>query len=207
MVLQYRDSRPRLARASLCLLLVMGLPPAGAEAQTAVEARQGIAEGWAEYVLDHPLKVVTGRSRTVEGRVEHRGEEATFTVRAPVASFDSGNRNRDAHMLEAVDARRHPYATISGSLGGVRLDGSTPLRLRCSARVLLHGVTRETPVELTIHQRDDGSLRVRFALVTALSDHQIEKPRLLFMSVADELPINGELSVTWPAALPARAGR
>jgi len=42
-------------------------------------------------------------------------------VRAKVASFDSGNANRDAHMREATHEAAHPYVEVKGTMPALKL--------------------------------------------------------------------------------------
>src|SRR5919204_4999619 len=87
-----------------------------------------VREGTLTYVVVHKLHEVVGTSRQVEGRALVEDDGSTkVQVRAKVASFDSGNSNRDAHMREATHEAAHPYATVKGTLAGLFWPLGAPL--------------------------------------------------------------------------------
>ena len=82
----------------------------------------------------------------------------------PVATFASGDANRDTHMLEAMEAGSFPFATVKLALrlppGRELPDGPVP----ADAEVDLHGVKRRATVPVSVARQPDGTLRARCAL-------------------------------------------
>lgn len=67
----------------------------------------------------------TGTSHTVTGHLAIDPEDpedpdaGRFTVTAPIASFDSGNRRRDAKMQRTVESKRYPTVRFTADRGDV----------------------------------------------------------------------------------------
>jgi hypothetical protein len=171
---------------SLAILLAASGPTLGADRVLQVR-------GWASYSLHHPLKTVTARTEEVSGTLVVTGGGAELAVRAPVSSFDSGNRNRDAHMLEVVDARRYPDVVVRAHLDRLPWTDGEDRQLELPVEAQLHGVPVRCLVTLWLSRGADGRRRARFQLETRLSAHQIDRPSLLFMPVDDRLRVTGEL--------------
>jgi hypothetical protein len=117
-------------------------------------------------------------------------------VRAPLRSFDSGNSNRDEHMLEATDAAANPYVLFKG-VGTVAAPSSYPAEVRTTLRgELTLKATRpvEVPVTVRFESADRAAVEAEFPV--SLEDHQIERPSLVFVKVDDQIVIGAKLSLT-----------
>src|SRR3982751_4346425 len=129
------------------LALVFSLlcaPPGG---QQALDLR----EGTLTYVVVHKLHEVHGTTKQVEGRALALPDGTVkVQVRAKVASFDSGNSNRDVHMREVTHEATHPYAEVRGTISGVTLPLDAPREAVLRATVELNGEkqTQDVPVKL-----------------------------------------------------------
>jgi polyisoprenoid-binding protein YceI len=152
------------------------------------------------YHVVHRFHSVTGVSSTIEGKgVVEEGGRMLAMVRVPISSFDSGERNRDANMNEAVDSRRFPFVVFKGvaRLDGVALPASRPttLETRMDGEVELHGVKRPVVVPLTVDLSPDGTGRARGAFVVSLDAFGIERPSLLFVKIDDGCRIEIDLAL------------
>lgn len=150
------------------------------------------------YRIVHKLHEVEGRSAQVEGKAVVQPDGKVLAMaRVPVASFDSGDGNRDGHMREAVEAGKFPFAIVKGvtTLPQGALDGRRPatFQVTLAGEVELHGVRRPVTVPLTVVLEPDGALRVRGALDLSLEAHGVERPSLLFVKVEDACRIVLEL--------------
>jgi polyisoprenoid-binding protein YceI len=143
----------------------------------------------------HKFHAVTGVARGVEARARLAPDGGLqVSVRARVAGFDSGNSNRDAHMLEVLEAARFPFVTVKGVAEGIRLDavpGEVDVPLRGALE--LHGVSR--PLDVTAHVRftspDRAEVEATFPL--SLDAHRVERPSLLFVKIDDRVEITARL--------------
>jgi polyisoprenoid-binding protein YceI len=160
-------------------------PPAG----QLLELRQGTLT----YIVVHKLHQVRGTSRQLEGRALAQPDgNVRVQVRAKVASFDSGNSNRDAHMREATHDAAHPYAELKGTMSGVKLPLSGPQDATLHATVELNGEKKgqDVPVKL---EPADGGVRATFSFPISLEGFKIERPELLLIKVDDRATISGDL--------------
>src|SRR5512138_3556520 len=67
------------------------------------------------FHVDHKLHKTEGSSSSIEGKaiVQPDGKVLAM-VRVPVASFDSGDANRDSNMREVLEAPRFPFVVFKG---------------------------------------------------------------------------------------------
>jgi len=167
------------------------LAPTGAEAFTVDPAASVV-----RYRVNHKLHKVEGISRSVEGKalLEPDGSVRAM-VRIPVQSFDSGDTNRDAHMLETLEAGRHPHVVFKGV---TRLDRPGPERKAVEASLRgemeFHGVKQPVEVPVTV-ELGSGGARVRGKLTVSLEAYRIERPSLLLVKVDDGCLIELDLKL------------
>jgi polyisoprenoid-binding protein YceI len=153
------------------------------------------------YHVVHKLHRVEGASARLEGKaVVHADGRVLAMVRAPVSSFASGDGNRDAHMLEVLEAGKFPFVVFKGL---ARLDGTAVAagaRAEASAlpvqgEVELHGVKAPVAVPLALELRADGTARARGTFEVSLDAHRIERPSLLFVKIDDACRIDVDLAL------------
>jgi hypothetical protein len=149
-----------------------------------------LREGTLTYTVVHKLHEVHGVTKTVEGRalVEPDG-----TAKVQVATFDSGNSNRDAHMREATHDAAHPYATVKGTLTGVRLPLSAPVQTTLHAIVELNGEKQPAEIPLKLEPAP-GGVHATFSFPISLDALKVERPELLLVKVEDKVVITGDLT-------------
>lgn len=156
--------------------------------------------GTLTYHLVHKLHEVTGTNRAVEGKALVQSDGAArVQIRAKVSGFDSGNSNRDVHMREVTHEALHPYASVRGTLSGVKLPLAAKLETKLAATVELNGEKQslEVPVELT---QVGETVRVHFSFPISLEAFKVDRPELLFVKVDDKVMLDGELSFAAAAA-------
>jgi polyisoprenoid-binding protein YceI len=152
-----------------------------------------LREGTLTYTVVHKLHEVHGTTHEVEGRALAQADGTVkVQVRAKVASFDSGNSNRDEHMREATHEARHPYAEVKGSLSGVTLPLRAPLQAVLHAVIELNGQAQNQDVPVQLEPAEDG-VRARFTFPISLDAFQVERPQLLLVKVDDRATISGDL--------------
>src|SRR4051812_15838464 len=108
-----------------------------------------LREGALTYTVVHKLHEVKGTSRALEGRALLGPDGALkVQVRAKVASFDSGNSNRDVHVREATHEAEHPWVSLKGTLSGLGPGITAPADATLQATVELNGVKQ--PVDVPV---------------------------------------------------------
>jgi len=151
-----------------------------------------VKEGQLSYKLVHKLHEVTGVSHSLEGKVRVPPDGAAqVQVRAKVASFDSGNSNRDEHMREVTREAAHPYVSVRGTAAGLKL----PMAAQTAtlhATVELNG--EKQALDIPIEVRPEGTgFRAKFSFPISLDGFKVDRPELLFVKVDDAVIIEGDL--------------
>jgi hypothetical protein len=173
------------------LVLVVLFAPSRLSAQTVNLAGTGTVE----YHLVHKFHkiVATSKAMAVRGTVDASGLKVM--ARAQVATFDSENTNRDAHMMEVVEGEKYPYVSVRIGLPGFKLPTSGSTKVNADASVELHGVAVTHPIEISLETKDGVHIQARFEFKESLTAHKIERPSLLFVAVDDEIAIVGKADV------------
>jgi polyisoprenoid-binding protein YceI len=147
------------------------------------------------YLVTHKLHRVEGASAAVQGKVAFLADgRVQVMVRAPIASFRSGDANRDLHMQEALEASKHPQVTFKAATRLV-LPAATPATLTLSlpGELEFHGRKQSERVELKVVQAAAGELRVTGRFEVSLDRYEVERPSLLFVPIDDACRIELDL--------------
>ncbi len=144
------------------------------------------------YHVSHPLHRSEGVSHAAKGKgVCHEGQ-CEFLIAVPVKSFDSGDSNRDLHMLQAVRGAEFPLVTVR-----TRLPENTSLSgtIHADLEIQFSGQTadfKQVPLQLA---KDGDKIHITGTIPATLSDFKIDPPSLLAIPVKNEIPIGVEM--TW----------
>ncbi len=157
-----------------------------------------VSESSLRYKGVHRLHAFVGVCRSVDG-AGRLLDDGTLQVmaRAPVACFDSGNANRDAHMKEAVEAARFPDVRFKGISKKVRWPTAFPARVQVplEGELTFHGVTRPLSTTVTVTVVNPDQLHTTGRFVIRLDAFDIERPALLFVKIENEMEIELDLKL------------
>lgn len=148
------------------------------------------------YHVVHKLHTVEGTSHALEGRaVVQPDGRVLVMVRAPVASFGSGDSNRDTHMQEVLEVGAHPFVVFKGLATEPALAGAAAAAppLDVQGELVLHGVKQPVDVPVKLELRPDGTAHATARLEVSLDAHRIERPSLLFVKVDDTCRVDVDL--------------
>ena len=190
-------NRSILARPALLTAVRLATAVLIAAAARAEEARPlllALDRGEISYTVVHKLHQVTGTTRKLEGLARLQpGGPTLVQVRAPVATFDSGNSNRDAHMREATHEPLHPVAELKGTLPPVTLPLAGPQDVTLDARVELNGIQHKQAIPVHLEPSGARAVRVKFSFPISLDAFQVERPELLLIKIDDRAVIAGDV--------------
>jgi polyisoprenoid-binding protein YceI len=148
------------------------------------------------FHVNHKLHAVDGVSRSAEGKAMLDADGTVRTmVRIPVQSFDSGDSNRDSHMLETLQAGKFPYVIFKGVGKVPGTAPGKPAQVVLRGELDFHGVKRAVEVPVTVEFGKDGSARVQGKMVVSLEAHQVERPSMLTIKLDDECRIAFDLKL------------
>jgi hypothetical protein len=177
---------PRLAALAI-VLLILALPAfAGPDGQWVLETSS------LTYHVSHPLHETEGVSHAARGRANCQAGQCDVLIAAPVKSFDSGDSNRDLHMLQATHGAQFPMISVR-----IRLPASdfgTPT-IYCDIEIDFAGQTARYK-HVSFQQVIQGDkTHISGTIPATLSDFKIPRPSFLAVPVKDELPVRVE--TTW----------
>jgi hypothetical protein len=144
------------------------------------------------YHVSHPLHQTEGVSHAARGKGTCHAGQCDFLIAVPVKSFDSGDSNRDLHMLQVTRGAEFPMVTVRTRLPE---SSATSATLNVDLEIQFAGQTAEykqVPFKLETH---DGETHIAGTIAATLSDFKIDPPSLLTMRVKNEIPIRVEM--TW----------
>ena len=159
--------------------------------------------GWADsaWVLDqstlsyhvsHPLHQVDGVSHAARGKGVCRGGQCDFLIAVPVKSFDSGDSNRDLHMLQVTRGAQYPMVTVRTHLPESAAQGST---IHADLDIEFAGQSvhyKDVPFQVA----DQGNEKKLSGTIPAkVSDFKIDPPTLLTMPIKNDIPV--KIEMTW----------
>ncbi len=144
------------------------------------------------YHVSHPLHQTEGVSHAAKGKGVCRAGECDFLIAVPVKSFDSGDSNRDLHMLQSARGAQFPLVSVN-----TRLPDPAPGTTNINADLEIHfagkiAQYRKVPFQLST---EGNQIRIGGTIPATLTDFEIDPPSLLTIPVKNEIPIRVDL--TW----------
>ncbi len=145
------------------------------------------------YIGSHPLHHFEGVSTAARGKGTADSKGGRFLIAVPVKSFNSGDSNRDLHMLEVTRAGTYPMVTVRVDMIGDARTG-LPDKTRLDAVVTFGGsTTTYRDVFLSVTGDPNGTMHVTGILPCRLTDFNMKAPSLLAMPMKNEIPVKLDL--------------
>lgn len=142
------------------------------------------------YHMSHPLHEVDGTSHAARGKGVCHAGECDFLLAAPVKTFDSGDSNRDLHMLQVTRGAQFPVVTVRFRLPESVVGSAT---LDCDLEVQFAGNTAHY-AHVLFHQVVQGTEHhITGTIPSALSDFKIEPPSFFTVPIKNEVPVHVDM--------------
>jgi hypothetical protein len=144
------------------------------------------------YHVSHPLHHVEGVSHAARGKGICNAGVCNFLAAVPVKTFDSGDTNRDLHMIEVVRGAQFPMVMVRTQLPESDLKGGS---IQANLTVQFAGQTahyNNVPFKLV---PEGNEIRVVGTIPTTVSDFKIKPPELLAMPISNDIPV--DVDMTW----------
>src|ERR1035441_9337937 len=106
-------------KRTLLAFLILASPLAAADGQWTLE------QSTLTYHVSHPLHESEGVSHAARGKGVCQAGQCDFLIAAPVKSFDSGDSNRDLHMLQVTRGAQFPLVSVRARLPEAALGSGT----------------------------------------------------------------------------------
>jgi hypothetical protein len=177
-------------RTSLLALLLLALP---ALAQTTrADQSWALDQSTLTYHMSHPIHEVDAISHAARGKGVCHDGQCDFLVAVPVKSFDSGDSNRDLHMLQTTRGAEFPIVTVRFRLPQASLSASS---LDCDLEVQFAGNTAHY-AHVRFQQMVEGTNHhIAGTIPSTLTDFKIPAPSFLTVPIKNEIPVR--VDMTW----------
>lgn len=142
------------------------------------------------YHISHPLHQVDGVSHEARGKGVCRGGQCDFLIGVPVKSFNSGDSNRDLHMLQVARGAEFPLVTVRVQLPESAASSTT---INADLEIQFAGQTahyKQVPLQLVMQSKE---AKITGTIPATLSDFKIDPPSLLTFPVKNEMPVRVEM--------------
>ncbi len=171
----------------LAALLFLALPLyAQSDTQWALE------QSTLSYHMSHPMHEVDGVSHAAKGKGTCHAGQCDFLIAAPVKSFDSGDTNRDLHMLETTRGAQFPMVVVRTRFPQAETASST---IYVDLEVQFAGQTaryQHVPFQRTAQ---GNQVRITGTVPATCSDFKIDRPSFLTVQIKNEIPV--KVDMTW----------
>jgi len=171
----------------LLALLLLALP-----LLAATDSQWVLEQSTLAYHISHPLHESQGVSHAARGKGTCHDGQCDFLIAVPVKSFDSGDSNRDIHMLQVTRGAQFPIVTVRTRLPE---SSSASAPIHADLEIQFAGQTaqyKQIPFQLVIQGKQT---LISGTIPATLSDFKIAPPTLLALPVKNEMPIKVEM--TW----------
>ncbi|MBV9342419.1 MAG: YceI family protein [Acidobacteria bacterium] len=143
------------------------------------------------YHVSHPLHQVDGVSHGARGKGACQNGQCDFLIAVPVKSFDSGDSNRDLHMLQATRGAQYPMVIVRTHLPESSAQHGT---IHADLDIEFAGQTahyRGVSFQVT---DQDKEKKIAGTIPAKVTDFRIDPPSLLTMPIKNDIPVTVEMS-------------
>jgi hypothetical protein len=176
-----------MAKKLLLASLLLSVPTL---AQT--DSQWALQQSTLTYHVSHPLHQLDGINHAARGKGVCHAGKCDFLIAVPVKSFDSGDSNRDLHMLQVTRGGEFPMITVRTTLPE---DASASATIHADLEVQFAGQIAKYK-QISFEQTKQGAeTKISGTIPATLTDFKIDPPSLLTVTVKNEIPIRVEM--TW----------
>jgi len=151
-----------------------------------------LAASTLSYHVSHPLHQLDGISHGARGKGTCHAGECDFLIAAPVKSFDSGDSNRDLHMLQVTRGGENPMVVVRTKFPESEISSPT---LHVDLEIQFAGQTVHYK-QVSFQRASEGKdVRITGTIPATVPDFKIDPPKLLTMPIKNEIPV--KVDMTW----------
>jgi hypothetical protein len=170
------------------VLLVLAVATISARAQN----QWVLGQSSITWHITHPVHEVDGTSHEAKGKGNCAGGACDFLIAVPLNSFNSGDSNRDLHMLQTVRGAQFPMVVVRTHLEQSELSAAT---IHADLEIQFAGQTAhysQVPFARTQHGAD---IEITGTIPATCSDFKIDRPSFLTVPIRNEIPV--KIDLTW----------
>lgn len=170
----------------LIVFLLVTLPTFAADSQWVLK------QSTLTYRVSHPLHESEGVSHAARGRGVCHDGQCNFLIAVAVKSFDSGDSNRDLHMVQVTRGAEFPIVSVRTRLPESAASSAT---IDADLEIQFAGQTaqyKKVPFKV---ETQGGETHITGIIPATLTDFKIDPPSLLTMPVKNDIPVR--VDMTW----------
>src|SRR5271170_7887033 len=149
-----------------------------------------LRESTLTYHVSHPLHQTEGVSHGARGKGVCHAGQCEFLLAVPVKSFDSGDSNRDLHMLQVTRGAQFPIVTVRLSLPETSLASNT---LDCDLEVQFAGNTAHYSHVPFTQVTEGAAHHIKGTVPSTLVDFKIDPPSFLTAPIKNDIPVRVDM--------------
>ena len=177
-----------MMRKKLLIALLLFAIPVVAQA----DSQWVLQQSTLTYHMSHPMHEVDGVSHAAKGKgICHQGQ-CNFLIAVPVKSFDSGDSNRDLHMIEATRGAQFPMVIVRTEFPEAAT--ASPM-IYADLEVQFAGQTAHYQHVPFQRVTQGNQVRITGTIPATCSDFKIERPSFLTVPIKNETPVR--VDMTW----------
>ncbi|MHB1938028.1 MAG: hypothetical protein ACYCOR_15770 [Acidobacteriaceae bacterium] len=171
----------------LLALLLFALPLfAQSDTQWALE------QSTLSYHMSHPMHEVDGVSHAAKGKGICHAGQCNFLIAVPVKSFDSGDSNRDLHMIQTTRGGQFPMVIVRTQFPEAETASPT---IYADLEVQFAGQTAHYQHVPFQRVAQGNQVRITGTIPATCSDFKIDRPSFLTVPIKNEIPV--KVDMTW----------
>src|SRR5208282_1358162 len=170
----------------LIAFLLVTLPTFAADSQWILK------QSTLTYHVSHPLHESEGVSHAARGKGVCHAGQCDFLIAVAVKSFDSGDSNRDLHMVQVTRGAEFPIVTVRTRLPESAASSAT---INADLEIQFAGQTaqyKKVPFKV---ETQGSATHITGTIPATLTDFRIDPPSLLTMPVKNDIPVR--VAMTW----------
>jgi len=172
----------------LCALAIA--PTANCQADTQWVLEQSTLT----YHVSHPMHQMDGISHAARGKGTCNAGQCYFLIAAAVNSFDSGDSNRDLHMVQVTRGAQFPLVVVRTRVPEVpHVSGTNfvDLQVEFAGQTVTY---KHVPIQETVN---GSEVKITGTVPATCSDFKIDRPSFLTIPISNEIPV--KIDMTWRA--------
>jgi len=148
-----------------------------------------LQKGKVTFFSEAPLENITAITEDVAGIIDISKNQFAFSVKVNTFRFDKSLMQE--HFNEKyMESDKYPKATFTGSLKNFKSNQKGEQTVLAVGKLTMHGVTREVSIPGKIDMSNRKELHIISKFNVRLEDYRIERPKLVWQNLADEVEVS-----------------
>jgi hypothetical protein len=142
--------------------------------------------------ITHPVHEVDGVSHAAKGKGSCSAGACDFLIAVPLNTFNSGDTNRDLHMLQVVRGAQFPMVVVRTHLAQSALSAAT---IQADLEIQFAGQTVHYSQVTFTRTQHGADVEIAGVIPATCSDFKIDRPSFLTVPIRNEIPV--KIDLTW----------